>query len=88
MPETAWEKGFLMPELPAKQPWERCLYCSSFDLWQGTLGVCTKRRMVLTAKAHYDRRCSHWAPNDYCKAKPDWMAEPAAEILGGNPEFL
>ena len=72
----------------ASQPWKRCPYCSSFDLWQGTLGVCTKRRMVLTAKAHYDRRCSHWAPNDYCKAKPDWMAEPAAEILGGNTEFL
>ena len=63
MAETAWEKGFLMPELPAKQPWERCLYCSSFDLWQGTLAVC-------------------------CKRKPDWMAEPAAEIVGGNPEFL
>jgi len=27
-------------------------------------------------------------PNAYCKAKPDWMAEPAAEIVGGNPEFL
>ena len=27
-------------------------------------------------------------PNAYCKAKPDWMAEPAAEIIGGNPEFL
>ena len=26
-------------------------------------------------------------PNAYCKAKPDWSAEPAAEIVGGNPEF-
>ena len=88
MAETAWEKGFLMPELPAKQPWERCLYCSSFDLWQGTLGVCTKRRMVLTAKAHYDRKCNSWKPNDYAQKRPDWSAEPAAEILGGKPEFL
>ena len=71
MTQTAWEKGFLMPELPAKQPWERCLYCSSFDLWQGTLAVCCKRRMVLSPKAHYDRRCNSWAPNDYCKRKPD-----------------
>ena len=22
------------------------------------------------------------------KLMPDWMAEPAAEIVGGNPEFL
>ena len=88
MAETAWEKGFLMPELPAKQPWERCLYCSSFDLWQGTLAVCCKRRMVLSPKAHYDRKCNNWAPNDYCKRKPDWSAEPAADIVGGNPEFL
>ena len=88
MAETTWEKGFLMPELPAKQPWERCLYCEKFDLWQGTLGVCTKRRMVLVAGAHYDKRCGHWAPNAYCKAKPDWSAEPAAEVVGGNPEFL
>ena len=88
MPEAAWEKGFLMPELPAKQPWERCLYCSSFDLWQGTLAVCGKRRMVLSPKAHYDRKCNSWAPNAYCKVKPDWMAEPAAEIVAGTPEFL
>ena len=27
-------------------------------------------------------------PNAYCKAKPDWMAEPSAEIVGGNAEFL
>ena len=27
-------------------------------------------------------------PNAYCKAKPDWMAGSAAEILGGNPEFV
>ena len=26
--------------------------------------------------------------NAYCKAKPDWMAEPSAEIIGGNAEFL
>ena len=70
MTETAWEKGFLMPELPAKQPWERCLYCSSFDLWQGTLAVCCKRRMVLSPKAHYSRKCNSWKPNAYCKAKP------------------
>ena len=88
MTEAAWEKGFLMPELPAKQPWERCLYCSSFDLWQGTLAVCCKRRMVLSPKAHYDRRCNSWAPNAYCKQRPDWSAEPAAEILAGTPEFL
>ena len=88
MAETAWEKGFLMPELPAEQPWKRCLYCDKFDLWQGTLAVCCKRRMVLSPKAHYNRRCNNWAPNAYCKAKPDWSAEPAAEIIGGNPEFL
>jgi hypothetical protein len=44
--------------------------------------------MVLSPQAHYDGRCSSWAPSDYCKAKPDWMAETAAEIVGGNPEFL
>ena len=70
MSETAWEKGFLMPELPAKQPWERCLYCSSFDLWQGTLADCCKRRIVLSPRAHYDRCCNSWKPNGYCKAKP------------------
>ena len=52
MAETGWEKGFLMPELQAKQPWERCLYCSSFDLWQGTLAVCCKRRMVPVSYTH------------------------------------
>ena len=77
-----------MPELPDKQPWERYLYCSSFDLWQGTLAVCCKRGMVLAAKAHCDRKCNSWKPNAYCKAKPDWMAEPAAEIVGSNPKFL
>ena len=88
MAETAWEKGFLMPELPAKQPWERCLYCSSFDLWQGSLAVCCKRRMVLSPKAHNDLKCNSWKPNDYCKAKADRSAEPAAEIVGGSAEFL
>ena len=77
-----------MPELPAKQPGERCLYCSSFDLWQGTLAVCCKRRTVLSPRAHYDRKCNSWKPNDYCKLKPDWSAEPAAENVGGNAEFL
>ena len=52
MAETAWEKGFLMPELPAKQPWERCLYCSSFDLWQGTLAVCCNRCLHATVSAN------------------------------------
>ena len=27
-------------------------------------------------------------PTAYCKAKPDWMAEPAAEIVGGDPRFM
>ena len=88
MAETAWEKGFLMPELPAKQPWERCLYCSGFVLWGGSLAACDRRKKVLCPCAHYDRRCNSWEANAYCKAKPDWMAEPAAEIVGGNPEFL
>ena len=88
MVETAWDKGFLMPELPAKQPWERCLHCSSFDLWQGTLAVCCKRRIVLSPKAHYNRKCNSWKPNGDYKHKPDWMAEPAAEIMGGRAEFL
>ena len=84
MPDQAWEKGFLMPELPAEQPWKRCLYCSGFELWEGTLAVCQARKMVLTPKAHYDRRCNSWAPNSYCKSKPDWSAEPAAEIVAGS----
>ena len=88
MAGTAWEKGFLMPELPATQPWELCLYSSSFDLWQGSLAVCCKRRMVLSPKAHNDLKCNSWKPNDYCKAKADWSAEPAAEIVGGSAEFL
>ena len=88
MAETAWSKGFLRPELPAEQPWKRCLYCSSFDLWQGTLAVCCARKMVLSPQAHHDRRCSSWTPGYYCKRKPDWMAEPAAEIVGGDPRFL
>ena len=36
--------------------------------------------MVLSPKAHYDRKCNSWKPNDDCKRKPDWIAEPAAEI--------
>ena len=84
MPDQVWGKGFLMPELPAEQPWKRCLYCSGFELWQGTLAVCQARKMVLTPKAHYDRRCNSWAPNSYCKSKPDWSAEPAAEIVAGS----
>jgi len=71
MTETTWGKGFLIPELPATQPWKRSLYCSSFDLQQGKLAVCSKRRMVLSPKAHDDRRCNSWKPNDYGKAKPD-----------------
>jgi hypothetical protein len=27
-------------------------------------------------------------PSAYCKAKPDWSAEPAAEIVAGSAEFL
>ena len=50
--------------------------------------VCCKRRMVLSPKAHYDRKCNSWKPNDDCKRKPDWIAEPAAEIMGGRAEFL
>ena len=72
----------------AKQPWKRCLYCSKFDLWQGSLAVCNARRMVLSPKAHYNRRCNSWEPNAYCKAQSDWSLEPAATILAGNPEFL
>ena len=83
MGNAVWAKGFLMPELPAEQPWKRCLYCSQFDLWQGSLAVCNARRMVLSPKAHYNRRCNSWEPNTYCKTKPDWSAEPAAEIVAG-----
>ena len=39
--------------------------------------------MVLSPKAHYNRRCNSWEPNTYCKTKPDWSAEPAAEIVAG-----
>ena len=56
--------------------------------WHCTLAICCKHRMTLKSRAHYNRRCNSWKPNAYCKAKPDWMAEPAAEIVGGNPEFL
>ena len=58
MAEAAWGKEFLMPELPATQPWQMCLHCSSFDLWQGALAVCCEGRMVLSPKAHYERRCN------------------------------
>ena len=88
MTQAAWQKGFLMPELAAEQPWKRCLYCSGFILWDGALAACDLRKMVLCPGAHYDRRCNCWAPNDYAKAKPDWSAEPAADIVGGHPEFL
>ena len=44
--------------------------------------------MVLSPKAHYNRRCNSWEPNAYCKAQSDWSLEPAATILAGNPEFL
>ena len=81
MEDAAWAKGFLMPELSAEQPWKRCLYCNQFDLWQGSLAVCNARRMVLSPKAHYNRRCNSWEPNTYCKTKPDWSSEPAAEIV-------
>ena len=77
-----------MPELPAAQPWKRCLYCEKFDLWEGTLAVCNARKMVLSPQAHYNRYCNSWPPNNYCREKPDWSAEPAAEIVGGNPEFV
>ena len=50
--------------------------------------VCCKRRKVLSPKAHYDRKCNSWKPNDDCKRKPDWIAEPAAGIMGGRAEFL
>ena len=83
-----WGKGFLMPELPATQPWQRCLYCDKFDLWEGTLAVCSARKMVLSPQAHYNRRCNSWLPNDYCRRKPDRSAEPAAESVGGNPAML
>ena len=88
MAEKPWDKGFLMPELAAEQPWKRCLYCSGFVLWGGSLAACDRRKKVLCPGAHYDRRCNEWGPNDYAKAKPDWMAEPAAEIVGGDPRFM
>ena len=84
MLEQSWEQGFLMPELPAEQPWKRCLYCAKFVLWEGTLASCQARKMVLVPKAHYNRRCSSWAPNDYCNNRPDWSAEPAVKIISGH----
>ncbi len=84
MPDKAWDRRILMPELPAEQPWKRCLYCAGFELWQGTLASCQTRKMVLAPKAHYNRRCNSWAPNAYCKARPDWSAEPAATIIAGH----
>ena len=56
--------------------------------WHGTLAVYCKHLMVLSPKAHYKRKCNNWKPNAYCKAKPAWMTKPAAEIVGGKPEFL
>ena len=44
--------------------------------------------MALSPKAHYDCKCNSWKPNDDCMHKPDWMAEPAAEIMGGKAEVL
>ena len=58
MTETAREKALLMPELPAKQPWSGAFTAARLILWQGTLAVCCKRRMVLSPKAHYDRRAT------------------------------
>ena len=55
MPEKSWGQGFLMPELPAEQPWKRCLYCAGFELWEGTLASyqtrkwCWRRRPTTTA---------------------------------------
>ena len=40
------------------------------------------------SKGSYDRRCNTLKPSAYCKAKPNWIAKPAAAIVGGNPEFL
>ena len=51
-----------------------CPLLLRFDLWQDTLAVCCKRRMVLCPQAHYDRNCNSWKPNYYCKRKPDWSA--------------
>ena len=88
MAEKPWDKGFLMPELPAVQTGQRCLHCSGVVLWGGSLAACDRRKKVLCPGAHYDRRCNSWEANAYCKAKPDWSAEPAADIVGGHPEFL
>ena len=60
MAEKPWDKGFLMPELPAEQPWQRCLYCSGFVLWGGSLAACDRRKKVLCPGAHYDRRRAQW----------------------------
>ena len=51
-----------MPELPARQPWKRCLYCDKFDLWEGTLAVCSARKMVLSPQAHYNTAATHGCP--------------------------
>ena len=57
MPEQGWQ-GFLMPELPAEQPWKRRLYCTRFEPWEGTLTSCQAKKMILAPKAHHNRR---WA---------------------------
>ena len=85
MAVDGWDNCFLMPELPATQPWEWSLYCDKFGLWEGSFAVCNAGEKVLSPQAHYIRRCNSSLPKDSCRKKPYWSAEPAAEVVCATP---
>ena len=72
-------KDFLRPELPAEPPWQRCLYCSSFELWEGALPFCKARQQVLTLDAALSKRCNSWAPGETAR-KPSGWCPPVDEM--------
>lgn len=50
------------PPLPLQAPWRRCLYCNSFELWEGTLPFCLEQQQVLQLIHALERRCLEWKP--------------------------
>jgi hypothetical protein len=74
------------PPLPLQAPWRRCLYCSSFELWEGTLPFCLKHQHVLRLIHALERRCLEWKPG--ATALKTWGTTTAFEadatVIGGR----
>ena len=77
------------PPLPLQAPWRRCLYCNSFELWEGTLPFCLEQQQVLQLIHALERRCLEWNPG--ATALKTWGTttafEAEATVIGGEMDL-